>query len=787
MESESLSFGRWLRLKRKALDLTRERLADQVGCSAATIRKLEAEERRPSAQMAGRMAQIFKIPPNEQASFLRFARGDWKSAPPGNVNELPWRVTAARTNLPASLTSFIGREQQLKDIHAYLLDNEIRLVSLIGPPGIGKTRLSLETASTLLANFPDGVFFVALAQLEDPSLLLSTILKALGYIEARNLPASQQLMEGIGSKCLLMVLDNCEHLIDHVTPLVSELLSTCPQLKIMTTSRESLRLPGEWIYNVPALAAPDAGLSIEADAATKFPALALFAERARAVQPEFVLNADNVDAVSSICAKLDGLPLAIELIAARIRWMSPQALLERLNDQFILSAEGMRSTSTRQKTLQDAIAWSHNLLSQAEKELFAQLSVFSGGWMLEAAESVWSGGGVEVAELPDLLARLADKSLVLIDQSERGKTRYGMLETIRQYAGQKLLESGNATQVWNRHLEFFLQLAEEANPKLRGPDELIWFERLEREHDNLRAALSWALKSQNAEAGLRLAGKMSYFWFVRGYVMERIGWLEKVLAHCQGGSDSSRAAALRWLGGMLLWSEGGSLERAFLLLEESLALYRQLDDKEGTAWVLNLQGINAMIRGDYKKAEQLYGESLVLRRDLGHPWSIAQTLQNIAPLEIQQGDLLSAKNHAEETLALFQQAGDQRGVARTYTDLGIIARMNGDFERSTTLFTQSLSKLWLVRDRWSAAFVIESLAVLAIAQDTPKRAAQLFGAADGLREMIGLPLLISERKEHDENISVLRKQLEEDIFVNLWTQGASMTLDQAVDFALQES
>ncbi len=386
----------------------------------------------------------------------------------------------------------------------------------------------------------------------------------------------------------------------------------------------------------------------------------------------------------------------------------------------------------------------------------------------------------------DLLTRLVDTSLVVVDKAAGGETRYRLLETIRQYARKKLLEFEESKQVWNYHLDFFLMLAQEADPKLRGPDEMIWYERLEREHDNLRAALSWSLESQNADAGLRLASKLSFFWAVRGYMRERTGWLEKVLAHSQGASASSRAEALKWLGGAMLWGEGDYFNRSVLLLEESLTLYKELGDRAGIAWVLNFQGINALNQREYAKGAQLLEQSLVLRRDLGDPWSIAHTLQNIVTLAIQQGDHVSAKKHAEETLAWFQRAGDQRGVARTLADLGKIARMEGEPTYAIRFFAESLSTLWHIGDKWSSAFSLASLAPLIGEQGNPEKAARLFGVAEVLREAIGAPISASELADYKQDVEVVRKRLGEAKFTNAWADGRGMTLEQAVEIALQE-
>ncbi len=389
---EQHSFGYWLRLKRKALDLTREALADRVGCSVSTIRKLEDEERRPSAQIAELLAEIFKIPTNERPAFLRFARGDWRSAPSLGDEEAPWRASTPalpqqhRSNLPATFTSLIGRDKDIAAVQDYLTNPDIRLVTLIGAPGIGKTRLSIASASKSLAEFSDGVFFVALAPLDQPSLIPSATLQALGYIEKNNLSPEERLIEGIANKRMLLVLDNCEHLIDDIAPLASSLLSACSSLKILTTSREALRIPGEWLYSVPALDMPKENSVVDIETISEFPAPVLFAERARAVRSDFALNAKNIRAVAAICSRLDGLPLAIELIAARVKTLSIEQIAARLEDRFALLTSGSRVASSRQQTLRATLDWSYELLAETERELFRQLSVFVGGFTLDALE-----------------------------------------------------------------------------------------------------------------------------------------------------------------------------------------------------------------------------------------------------------------------------------------------------------------------------------------------------------------------------------------------------------------
>src|SRR5688572_2488703 len=529
---EQLSFGYWLKLKRKTLDLTREALADRVGCSVSMLRKLEDEERHPSVQIAELLAEIFKILLTARPAFLRFARGDWRSAPSLGDEEVPWRASTQalaqhpRSNLPATFTSLIGRDKDIAAVQDYLTHPDIRLVTLIGAPGIGKTRLSIASASKSLAEFADGVFFVALAQLDQPSLIPSAIAQALGYVEKSDLPAEKRLMEGIGNKRTLLVLDNCEHLIEHVAPLASSLLLACSRLKILTTSREALGIPGEWLYSVPALDMPKEYSIVDVETISEFPALVLFAERARAARSDFALNAENIGVVASICSQLDGLPLAIELIAARVKTLSIQQIAARLDDRFALLTSGSRIAPSRQQTLRATLDWSYELLTETERELFRQLSVFVGGFTLEALESVALLDSNQ--SILEALSRLVDKSLLLVEQQDQ--PRYRFLEPIRQYARDKLNETGESNLIQDRHLNYYLRVADDAEPYLFGAGQQDWKNRLELDHDNLRVALAWSLESNQIEAGLKMAGALAWFWHSKGHLREGNLWLEKILA-----------------------------------------------------------------------------------------------------------------------------------------------------------------------------------------------------------------------------------------------------------------
>ena len=693
-------------------------------------------------------------------------------------------------NLPTPLSAFIGREREIAEVKQLLSTH--RLVTLTGSGGCGKTRLALKVAHELFREFEDGVWLIELASLAEPSLVPQSVASVLGVHEQSGQTLIDVLSDYLLSRYVLLVIDNCEHLISACAGLVEVLLQKCPELRILATSREMLGVTGESVLAVPPLTLPEvqpwkspASAQNALNIYGQSEAVQLFVNRATSIVQDFALNTENASWVSEICRRLDGMPLAIELAAARVRSLSVQQIAERLEDRFNLLTSGGRTAPPRQQTLAATLDWSYALLLEAERKIFQRLSTFSGGWTLEAAESICAGEGVEADEVLDLLSHLVDKSLVVVDKSEGGEMHYRLLETIRQYARERLLESGEAALAHNRHLAFFLQLAEEADPKLRGPDEIIWYERLEREHHNLRAALSWSLESQNADAGLTLASKLSFFWFVRGYLRESIGWLEKVLAQSRGASAASRAEALKWLG-MVLHSSRGDYDRAALLWEESLTLYRELGDRAGIAWIQNYQGINALNQGEYAKAEQLLGESLALRRDLGDPWSLAHTLQNFVSLAMQQGDHVSAKEHAEETLALFQRAGDQRGVARQLMDLGMIAREQGDSARASALLTEAISQFLIVGDKWSSAYALESLAPLADGQGDSERAARLFGAAEALRDAIGMPLNPSDRSGYERVVEAVRRRLDEEKFANAWMEGRAMAMEQAIEYALAE-
>jgi predicted ATPase/DNA-binding XRE family transcriptional regulator len=827
------SFGYWLKRRRKALDLTQAELASQVGCSAAAIRKLEAEERRPSVQIVERLAEIFNIPQNEQVTFLRFARGDWTLTPSESIEDSPWRTStiSPRSNLPASPTALIGREQEIAKLSEYLFNPSIRLITLIGPPGIGKTRLSIQAARVTLPNFSDGVFFVALAPLEDPNLLAPTIVQTLGFVERESKSPVERLKDGIGGKHILLVLDNLEHLIEGVAPLVSELLTSCPHLQILTTSREALRILGEWLYSVPTLDVPKEGSSIDMETVSEFPALTLFAERARAVRLDFDLNADNIETVATICTQLDGLPLAIELIAARIRLMPPESLLDRLNDQFTLFADGMRALPARQKTLHNAIAWSYNLLSDEEQKLFAYLSVFSGGFTFEAAEAIFSRI-VTDKPVTDLITSLLDKSLLQrpIDREAHGEPRFNMLVTIQRFALERLRHIGDEAAARDWHLEYFRGLAEQAKPHLRSTQQLVWLDHLETELDNIRAALTWAENGGSVQAGLHLVADLSHFWIYRANVKQSRIYIEKLLAKPEAGEDTQAHAKGLLIAGMLAYFSGDRVA-ARTHLEASEVLWQRLGDagKQGLVETRDfLIDLDFSTDHNLVLAHQRYEDNLKLCQEVGDRWHIAQAIYEIAWVAEREGDLAAAQRGYESSIVMFRAIGDDiRAIGIIVVDLGPMVFRAGNYAKAHTLLEEGLTakrqtrhQLWLgvplymlgviaVREgdyarakEWYAeclkfeqdigetGHVAECLIgfeSIATAKNHVERAVRLLGAAEvqidargGLREDF-------DQAERERLAKLSRMQLDEEAFAANWAEGRAMTIEQAIAFALEKN
>jgi non-specific serine/threonine protein kinase len=655
--------------------------------------------------------------------------------------------------LPVQLTSFVGREREITEVKRLLTTT--RLLTFTGAGGCGKTRLALQVAVDVLEDYTNGVWLVELAPLSDPSLIPQVVAGALRVREQPGQPILSTLSDYLRSKQMILVLDNCEHLIAECAKLTDAFLHASPSLKILATSREGLGIGGELTYRVPSLSIPDLKNLPPVENLSQYEAVRLFIERAIFSQPTFAVTNQNAPAVAQICHKLDGIPLAIELAAARVKVLPVEQIAKRLDDSFRLLTGGSRTALPRQQTLRAAIDWSYNLLSEAERALLRRLSVFAGGWILEAAEAICAdlplpparGGreragvrvsGIHPDETLDLLTHLVDKSLVVME-CEGGEGRYRLLETVRQYARDKLLESGEAADLRGRHRDWYLSLAEQSEPELRRRDQVAWLERLEAEHDNIRAALEWSLGGGEVEAGLRIAGAIQWFWFLRAHRIEGHEWLTRLMTKNADVSASVRAKAL--IGAGNIATGYGDHNRAMTLCEEGLALYRELGDREGIAKSLSILGVVEYSRSNYGQAAILCEENLALYRELGNKEGIALTLNLLGDSARLQGQYERATTLFEENLALSRELGDTLGIALSARGLGMVKLHQGDYKRATELFKEDLMRCREMKDEVGVVISLINLGDAARCQDDYDRAAALYEESLALCRETGYTVL----------------------------------------------
>jgi non-specific serine/threonine protein kinase len=658
-------------------------------------------------------------------------------------------------NLPAEVTHFIGREKEIAEVQGLFAGT--RLLTLTGSGGTGKTRLALRAASEVQGSFPDGVWLVDMAPLSDPELVPQSLAGVLGIRDEPGASLTHRIAEALHHKNLLLILDNCEHLIQAVANLAEAVLRACPDVKLLATSREALGISGETAYRVPSLSLPpnDSQAPQPAQFAAQYEAVRLFVDRAATVRPDFALTDANANAVVQIVRRLDGVPLALELAAARVRVMGVEQIAARLDDRFQLLTGGSRTALPRQQTLRALIDWSWDLLSDEEKLLFRRLAVFIGGWTLEAAETVCKDEDehhhplsfiLHPSDVLDLLTRLVDKSLVLVEE-HNGETRYRMLETIRQYAREKLLEAGEAEVkgVRGRQLEFFLSLAEAAEPTLRGGDQLDWLNRLEVEHDNLRAALKWAGAAASPVRSpgtmLRLAGALSRFWYLRGTWSEGRAWLGQALAEPlpENPAESDpqglwRARAWALAGLAWLMDENGE---DIPLYEESLALFRRLGDRSGMAFTLRGLGAGLINCGELDRSRPLLNEALDLFRGQAAPWGAAIAQLNLGWLISYQEDVEGAEAAWGESLTLFRQTGDRWGIAVALGALSYGARRRGDYARAVDLSEESLAYFRQIGDKAGIAISLSRLGNIAIRRGDYRQAVSLIEEGLPLKRELG--------------------------------------------------
>ena len=727
------------------------------------------------------------------------------------------------SRLPTPLTPLVGREQEIAAVCALLWRPEVRFVTLTGTGGVGKTRLALGAAETASSAFADGACFVNLASLSDPGLVVSTIAQTLDVREHASQPLLERLQDSLRQQQELLLLDNFEHLVS-VAPVVAELLAAAPALKVLVTSRASLHLSGEHEFVVPPLALPDLRNLPPPDRLIQYGAIRLFVERAQAVHAAFALTAENAPAVAAICHQVDGLPLGIELAARRSKLFSPQALLPRLKSRLHLLVGGAREKPAHQQTLRGTMAWSYELLEKSEKTLFRRLAVFAGGCTLEAVQAVCADSGSLEGDLLDNAAGLVDQSLLRQTEQPNGEPRFLMLETIREYALERLNASGEAEAIERQHATFFLAMAEEAEPKMRSGEQSAWIARLQAEHDNLRAALGFTLEHEEAEIGLRLAGALFPFWRSCNHSREGRSWLEQVLAQPHARARTAARAKALYGAGAMAFFHGDYLE-AQRLLEESVSIGRELGaaGKRNLAHALTTLGQVALFQGNPIAARELAGEGARLFQEVGEAWGTALALLHLGRAAVETGDFAAARSLLEESAALFRVSGDRQRLALPVDLLGMVALRQGDYGAARLQFEEALAVAQEMEDaqfmadallhlgavawrrgdaRESAALYQQSLALyqgqgykdgiseslsglaeVAVLSGQPEQAARLCGAVEALREASHSKLSPLRHAAYDRLVRDIRTRLADARFTEAFAEGRAMELSLAIAFA----
>ena len=781
---KAISFGQWLRQHRRLLDLTQQDLADQAGCARITLRRIEADALKPAKELALILLEKIGISEIERPEWVSFARG-LSGFPTKSIDS---STSKPLNNLPALLTSFIGRQnEQTEILH---LISKYRLVTLVGSGGIGKTRLSLKVGEQGLGDYADGVFLVELAPIPDPLLVPRITAIAIGLRDEPQRPILDMLSDYLREKKMLIILDNCEHLLNACAQIADTLLKSCSNLKILATSREALGILGEAVYHVPSLELPDTKQLLEKFRG--YESVHLFEERAQLAQMDFALTIEHASSVAKICEQLDGIPLAIELAAARVSMFSTEQIAIRLQESFNLLTMGNRTALPRHQTLQAAIDWSYNLLSPTEQILFQRLAVFVNGWTLDAAKSVCSDANLRSEDISDLLAQLINKSLVNREELMK-ETRYRMLETVRQYVNIKLVESNENDLLRDRHLNYFLNLAETAEPHLIRPEQLEWLAKLDTDYENLRLALEWALSRETAEPSQNLCGALCWFWEIRCYWLEGLTWVKRALAkpyHDESKSENAARARALYTYAQLEW-QMGNFEQMLSPAQESLALASEASDKKDIAIARFCVGNALRLRGgDDELAQSLLEQSfaefqaldepfwqmqafmylgspsqakatrrLELARKAGERLTLADALSEHADWLFRLNQMQEATKYAEESDGLYKQIGSSNTSVNPFL-FAEVAWINGNFEKAKSLYMESQERFSLLGERFWKARCMENLGRLAMEEGNLHEAQEYLEQALIIKQEVGYKPVIASCLLYLSNLFYLQGDIE---------------------------
>jgi predicted ATPase len=766
-------FGELLKAARARRGLTQEELAERAGLSVRGVRYLELELRRPYKDTVERLVEALGLSEDDGRELLAAGR-------PGTA-----AAVVARSSVPAAPGPLIGREREVERIRELLARKEVRVVTLTGPGGVGKTRLAMEAAEQVQPRFSGGVVWVPLATVGESSLVSRAIGQALGVADVGAAQLAERLVSALRARApTVLLLDNFEHVLQ-AAGIVAELVDGCPPLKVLVTSRTALSLRSEHELPVAPLKVPDARAAGSTLALAANASVDLFLRRAQAVKPDFALTEANADAVAAICRRLEGLPLALELAAARVRALSPKDMLGRLDHSLSFLTGGAQDLPVRQRTMRQTIAWSHGLLGDAEQMLLRRIAVFAGGCELGAVEEVCRIDGDPPLDVLEVVEALQRSSLVVLEDTPDEEVRFRMLETVREYALEKLADSGEEQTMRSRHVAWVLAFAEEGAPRFFGPGQGRWLDRLEQEHGNVRSALRWCIEQKEAGTGLRIAAAVWTLWYVRGHAEGRALVTALLTLPEAAAIGAPRAKSL--LGAGQLANSQGDDSAARAHLQESIALHDAIGDRKGKSHALLAAGFAARVRQDWDEARTLLEEALGLSREIGERFITAASLHHLGMMAVDaRGDHAEGRRLFEESLSAYRALGMQYFITVAAMSLGDVARAEGDQSLARARLREALELMLTGGEKPLIPSALDCFAHLAFDEGDMARAARLSGAASRLREVSGARSYPAATRARERWLATARETLGADAFGAAWEAGRAMTFEQAMGEALHE-